>query len=283
MPTRKFSAETTTLAISAGDFIPVCRDPGGTPASRVMPFSALQSNVLAGTGLSPLVAVGAADFDTPVFLNGGSAGSVAIVEIGGETLGLVDDLIQLNITNTTLPGAGPLIISVPLILGGGVPDSCRFRWACIPGTPPINYSLGLMFTNAARGLYFRRERDTTPPGTLAYALEEIDAASASAARWDSVALPYADGEMLDVTVRKVSPFAASPDKPQFEIDMSILNYDPAATVARWIATPVGPTVGTFNDSGDWDTEDFDGLSLVFIASAAYAPTLTVQFQLRKDF
>lgn len=248
-----------------------------------MPFSALKTNVLAGSGLTPLVAVGAADFDTPVFLNGGSAGSVSVVEIGGETLGLVDDLIQLSITNTTLPGLGPLIISIPLILAGGVPDTCRFRWACIPGTPPINYSLGLMFTNAARGLYFRRERDTTPPGTLAYALEEIDAASASAARWDSVALPYADGEMLDVTVRKVSPFAASPDKPQFEIDMSILNYDPAATVARWIATPVGPTVGTFNDSGDWDTEDFDGLSLVFITSAAYAPTLTVQFQLRKDF
>lgn len=248
-----------------------------------MPFSALQTNVLAGSGLTPLVAVGAADFDTPVFLNGGSAGSVAIVEIGGETLGLVDDLIQLNITNTTLPGLGPLIISIPLILAGGVPDTCRFRWACIPGTPPIDYTLGLMFTNSTRGLAFRRTRDTTPPGTLAYSLEELDSVSGSPARWDSVAVPYADGELLDVNVRKVAPFAASPDRPQFEIETSLLNYDGADTLARWIATPVSATTGTFNDSGNWDGQDFDGLSLVFITSTAYAPTLTMQFQLRKDF
>lgn len=283
MPTRKFSAETTTLAISAGDLIPVCRDPAGTPVSRVMPFSALQTNVLAGTGLSPLVAVAAADFDTPLFPNGGSAVSVAVVDIGGETRGFVDDVIQINITNTTLPGAGPLIIAIPLILGAGVPDSCRFVWSCLPGTPPIDYTAGPMFTNSTRGLYFRGERDATPPGTKEYVLAEQDALSGAAASWESPTIPYADGELLDVRVRKVSPFASTPDIPQFELDISLMNFDAAFTPARWIASPYVPTSGTFNDSGDWDAQDLDGLAFVFTSDAAYAGTLTIEIQLRKDF
>lgn len=283
MPTRKFSAETTTLAISAGDLIPVCRDPAGTPASRVMPFSALQTNMLAGTGLLPLVAVAAADFDTPVFPNGGTAGSIAVTEIGGETLGFVDDLIQVNITNTTLPGLGPLVISIPIILGGGVPDSCRFVWNCLPDAPPIDYSFGPAFTDSARSVWFRGVRDGTPPGTKQYSITEGDAASGAPAAWNSPTIPYANGELISASLRKVAPFASTPDIPQFELDVSLMNYDAALTPARWVASPYAPTSGTFNDSGAWDAQDFTGFALVFVSDFAYAGTLTLQFQLRKDF
>jgi hypothetical protein len=288
MPTRKLSEEIVSGTIADTDLMLITRDPAGVPLTRAVEYSTVKANVLASMppAVTLPVPVTPADFLPYTLPNGGSVLSSVMAVIPGETIGSVEDILQVTVTNPTVPGSGPVIIFYELDLSGGIPASSHLRLSGIPGAVPTDFQYGVAYNTTAAGgaaLYLIHSRDATPPATRTLQIAEFDPLSGSPASWESPTLTYVVGELMDVHLRHVAPFAASPNVPQFYFDVELYTYQTPAESQRYLFGSVNADVGVFNDSGAWDGGSFDQHGFFILFSSSYVGSVTLLFTLAKNY
>jgi hypothetical protein len=280
MPTRPFSAETLTGTIQDTDISPLSRDPLGTPLSRVATALTWKNYFLAGVDGAPLVPVTAADVGAYTLPNGGSVVAATVTDDPGAPTGNVDDFLEISVTNPTI-GVGPCMVAFPITLAAGIPASAKMRVSTLYASAPHDIRLGFMFvSDAATSLALTRNVYLTPPADYTIDLAEFDPGSGSPAAWETQPLPYAPGELMEVSLRTVMPFTAV---PQLEFDIRTLVFDTAGTQNRTFFVPANVASGTLNDSGDWTGATLTELWILVMFPTSYVGTATYQIQLAKNF
>lgn len=289
MATRKLSQETVTGTLQDTDLMLLTRDPAGSPLTRAVEYVTIKNDIRAGMPLSAPVAASAADFLPYTLPSGGTVTLASMTTISGESLGVVDDMLQITVVDPTVPGPGPLgpiIIFFPFDLPGGIPADSILRLSASPGAAPTDYQYGITYgtTNAGgAGLYLTHLREAAPGPNRALNLFEFDAAAGTPATWTAPNLTYASGEDMTVHFRHVTPFVVGPNVPQFEMDIDLYTFAATPEQQRRLFNPIQATSGVFNSGGTWygATLDIHGMFLMF--GASYVGAVTLTFQLYKNY
>lgn len=276
MATRKLSAETPATYVPNNTLFDVTLDPSGTPLSRGAPLTTV------GDRIGPMYrlrALTAADLGAYTLPNGGSVGGVTVSSSSGASLGLVDDIIQISVTNPTPPGGGPCIVSVPLLLPNGIPPHFRIKMDTFPAAVPVDFSFGyLLGASAGSALAIYNTRNVTPPGTRTFQVSELDPGSGSPAGWARV-IPYSSSETLLLEAKTTSPFTVV---PQVELYFSVsgdggVTYNNAPVFANY------PTSGAINTAGNWTGAVLNNIALTYIFGTAHVGTIDTTLTLATDF
>ena len=276
MATRKLSAETVATYIADDAVLDATLDPGGTPLSRAVPLARVKERVgpsYCMRGLS------SADLGAYTLPNGGSVTSVSVSSAPGAANGSVNDIITISVVDPTIPGAGPCIVYVPLLLPNGIPSNFRLQVASFPaGAVPVDFSFGYALGTSVPTLAIYNDREVAPGATRVFKIVEFDPGSGSPAAWDRT-IDYANTEDLLLEAKTVRPFTAV---PQIELKFTISSD--AGTTYEYATTYAGfPTSGVLNDSGDWTGEDFTSINLMLFFATTYVGTVDAIFTLSIDF
>jgi len=240
--------------------------PGSTNQTILWDGSKFVSGSIGGgdSGPFPFRPV-AADFGTPNILFG--SGSIAVTDVSGSTVGWVDDIIQITITN---PAAGTVAM-IPITLPvSPLPDKFDIDLAFYTGAPPANDFVSMLsFLDSSGDLAWSiyhnvNVADTSRPLVRITEVESF----VNGASWDLPDTLVGNAVVLQGSIEKVAPFAAI---PQIRFRLSGNGFWPNESKVSGEVFGGNPTTGSI--SAGWETNDFVSASITLVYNSGSVGTV----------